>query len=487
MAIALIIIVAAVSAIACLSARTYRSCFNMAVAGSAVVFALSLVVAAGYSSFGFSEISAFATGGLARMLIALIGFVQFAAVLASGRYMETEIGEKIVAFSQARWYYALIPVFVFSMVLAVAADGLGLMWIAVEGTTLATTMLVAFYTKDGSLEAAWKYILVCSVGIGIGLVGVLLLYYSAVSAGIGGEALSVTWTGLNAAAAQLPPAIVKLAFVFFFIGFGAKVGIVPMHTWLPDAHSRTPSPVSGMLSGVLLPVALYAVVRAKSLTDAVLGSGAWTGNFFIFFGALSVIVAACFMIKQPNFKRLLAYSSIEHMGIAVFALGLGNTGLTIACVHVFGHALAKSGLFFNAGSIMNAYGSTKFKNVSAVAKFLPITGTLFVFGILMLLAVPPSPLFFSEVAVISAAVGSHPFATAVVSLALVMVGASFFASFMPMLFERREDALPPHAHPEKIGGVHVAVGVALLCLAAAGLAFAFGHGWPLVSKIIAAA
>lgn len=487
MAIALIIIIAAVSAFACLFANSYRACFRMAVAGSAVVFALSLAVAAGYLSLGTYAISYFHVGGLARMLIALVGFVQFAAVLASGRYMETEIGEKIVTFTQAKWYYALIPVFVLSMVLAIAADGLGLMWIAVEGTTLATTMLVAFYTKEGSLEAAWKYILVCSVGIGIGLVGVLLFYYSALSSGLDSETFSVTWTGLNAIASTLPPAMVKLAFVFFFIGFGAKVGLVPMHTWLPDAHSRTPSPVSGMLSGVLLPVALYAVIRAKNLVDAVLGSSDWSNHFFIIFGALSVLVSALFMIKQTNYKRLLAYSSIEHMGLAVFALGLGNVGLTIACVHIFGHAIAKSGLFFGTGSILNAYASTKFKNVSAVAKFLPVTGTLFALGILMLLAVPPSPLFFSEVALISAAVGTHPVATAVVSLALVIVGVSFFASFMPMLFVKRDDALPAHAHGEKWGAGHAGIAVGLLALAAVGVVFAVGAGWPLVSKIISAA
>lgn len=484
MAVIAIIIVAALTALVCLLTRTYRACFIVAAIGNGLVLLLCLAVAAGFAALGLPVIADLHTGGLARLLIALIGLVQFGAVAASGPYLAREIEEKIVTVAQARWYYAMVPLFVLSMVLAIAAESLGLMWIAIEGTTLATTMLVAFYTKDGSLEAAWKYILVCSVGIAIGLVGVLLLYYAAVSSGANAEALAVTWSGLMALAAHLPPAVVKLAFVFFFIGFGAKVGIVPMHTWLPDAHGRTPSPISGLLSGVLLPVALFAIIRAKTLTDAVLGSTTWTDSFFIIFGALTVAVAAAFMIQQKNYKRLLAYSSIEHMGLAVFALALGAPGLVIAAVHLTGHALAKSSLFFGTGNILNAYGSTKFKNVSGVARYLPMTGALFTFGLLFLLAVPPSPLFFSEVTIIAAAIVPHPIATAFLLFAIVVAGASFFAGFMPMLFDPRDEAAPVHKTAERWGTIHTVMLVGLVALCVIGGAFIAGYGWSFFAQLI---
>jgi hydrogenase-4 component F len=484
MYIILIVLVSAVSALACLLMRSYRTLTIAAVLGAFSVFILSFLAIGVWFGFLPGSTSGLKFDGFGAILLALIAVVQLLAVASGIPYLKAEIEEGTATLSQARWYGALIPLFVISMVLAVSVDSLGLMWIAVEGTTLATTMLVAFYTKGGSLEAAWKYILVCSAGIAVGLIGILLLYYSAFLSSGGIESVSVTWTSLLAAAKLLPPAVVKLAFVFIFIGFGTKVGIVPMHTWLPDAHGRTPSPVSGMLSGVLLSVALLVIYRAKTIVDIVLGAPDWTNNFFIVFGALSVAASVCFMVRQKNYKRLLAYSSIEHMGFAVFALGFGPAGVPFAMVQIIGHALLKSALFFGTGNILIAYKSTKFDKVSAVAKYLPRLSALFVMALIMLLAVPPSPLFFSELGIFSLGFAAHPAVSAVVLLALVIAAGSFFMNFMPMFFVAREKALPAHETFERWNAVHTAMVIGLVLAAAFGLLLVFGSAQEAIGRIV---
>jgi len=484
MYIILLVFAAAVTALLCLLMRSYRAVAVCALAGSLAVFVFALFTVAVWFGLLPGGYSALKFDGFGAVILTLIATVQLFAVSAGIPYLKAELEEGTITLSQVRWYGALIPLFVISMAVAVSANGLGLMWIALEATTLATTMLVAFYTKGGSLEAAWKYILVCSAGIAIGLIGILLLYYAVYLAGNGADVASVTWTGLLASAKTLPPAVVKLAFVFIFIGFGTKVGIVPMHTWLPDAHGRTPSPVSGMLSGVLLSVALLIIYRAKLVVDAVLGSSAWSDNFFIFFGALSVVVPVCFMIRQKNYKRLLAYSSIEHMGFAVFALGFGPAGVVFALIQIIGHALLKSALFFGTGNILLAYKSTKFEKVSAVARNLPRLAVLFTLALLMLLAVPPSPLFFSELGIFSLGFASHPYVSAIVLLALVIAAGSFFMNFMPMLFASHEHAQPLHQDKERWNAVHTVIAAALTLAAGFGIALLIGPGGQMISRII---
>jgi hydrogenase-4 component F len=484
MYIILLVFVAAITALACILLRSYRAVSIAAMAGALATFVLALCAVAawfGYFPVGYDGLK---FDGFGAVILMLIATVQLFAIAAGVPYIKEELEEGTITLLQARLYNALIPLFVIAMAVAVSANSLGLMWIAIEATTLATTMLVAFYTKGGSLEAAWKYILVCSAGIAIGLIGVMLFYYAVYLAGNGADVTSVTWTGLLAAAKTLPPAVVKLAFVFIFIGFGTKVGIVPMHTWLPDAHGRTPSPISGMLSGVLLSVALLVIYRAKVVVDTALGSSAWSNNFFIFFGALSVATPVCFMIKQKNYKRLLAYSSIEHMGLAVFSLGFGPAGAVFAMIEVIGHAFLKSALFFGTGNILLAYKSTKFEKVSAVARHLPRLAVLFTLALVMLLAVPPSPLFFSELGVFSLGFASHPYASAVVLLALVIAAGSFFMNFMPMLFVSHEHAQPEHYTKEHWNAVHTVMVAALVLAVGFGIALLVGPGQEMINRII---
>jgi hydrogenase-4 component F len=417
----------------------------------------------------------------AAILMSLVGFVQWTATLVSGPYIKEELHEKIIGLKQARMYYALLQMFVLSMMLTLSANNIGIMWISLEGTTLATTLLVAFYTYEGSLEAAWKYIVLCSVGISLGLLGVLLVFYAATKAGLGLSPDILTWTTLHGIATQLSPAIMRWAFVFIFIGYGAKVGLVPMHTWLPDAHGRTPSPVSGMLSGVLLNIALFSILRYKSLVDLSLGGSDWTNRLFLIFGALSFIVPAAFILVQRNYKRLLAYSSIEHMGFIVFCIGLGAPGMLAALVHLIAHSLIKSMLFFGTGNILLRWKSTKFAHVGPVMKSLPITGSIFLVGLLALLATPPSPIFFSELSAFSAGIGSHPLLVIGMLLAGTVIFAGMLRNLIPMLFSQKEDTVKAPVETWNIS--HAAMVLHLVAVVVFGVLLMSPSTWSFLTNI----
>lgn len=453
-----------------LVANTEPALRRISIAWSALTallaFAVSVPVLAGGTTVEFAM---FRVDGLAALLIALVGFVQFTATLVSAPYLREEFHEKAVTIRQMRLYHAMLQLFVLSMMLALASNNIGVMWIALEATTLATTMLVAFYRSAKSLEAAWKYIVLCSVGISLGLLGVLLVFYAASSTGLGAEANALSWTMLGSVARGFSPSIMRWAFAFIFIGYGAKVGLVPMHTWLPDAHGRTPSPISGMLSGVLLNVALFAILRFKGLTDLALGSSDWTNGFFLVFGAMSFILPAAFIVIQRNYKRLLAYSSVEHMGFIVFCIGLGPIGAVAAVAHLIGHALTKSMLFFASGNILLRWKSTKFKNVGPVVQALPYTGTLFLLGLLALLATPPSPMFLSEYLGFSGAITLHPWLALGMLLAGTVIFAGMIRNVVPMLYGKHADHV--EGPVERWDLTHTAMALHLILLVALGVAF----------------
>lgn len=369
----------------------------------------------------------------AWLLAALIGFLYACAAAVSFRYIGREYHEGALALPQVRLYFFLLPLFIVSMLASVFADNLGVLWMGLEGTTLATTMLVALYRKDASVEAAWKYILLCSIGIGLGLFGLLLFAAAAVRGGLTPEeALSLDT--LRRHAAQLDAQTVRWAFVFILVGLGTKVGFVPMHTWLPDAHGKTPSPISALLSGILLNVALAALVRFKTVTDLVLDGSAWTDRLFLVFGTLSVVVAAFLLLQQRNYKRMLAYSSVEHMGLIAVLVGFGPAGAAAAVLHMVGHALAKSLLFFASGELLLAYGTTKIEGVRGALRRLPLSAGLFLTGTLLVVAAPPSLLFTSELLGVAAGMRAHPAVTLAVLAALATIAFSMLRHVLAMLF-----------------------------------------------------
>lgn len=339
---------------------------------------------------------------LSALLLLVVALLAMSATLFSASYMEQELAEGRIKPVSLRRYYALLQLFVFTMISVLVVENLGLMWVGVEATTLASTLLVAFYFNRSALEAAWKYVMVCNVGILFALFGTILLYYTQVSvSGAGAEALS--WTALKTISGQLDPVMVKLAFVFLLIGYGTKVGLAPMHTWLPDAHSQAPSPISGLLSGALLSCALYVLIRNVIVVQGALGTS-FTLYALLAFGIFSVMVAIPFILIQHDIKRLLAYSSVEHMGIVTFGLGIG-TPLAVygAAMHIINHAVAKSALFYLAGVISQQYGTKHVMRIRGMFTALPGIGTMFIIAVLAIIGTPPLNIFISKFTIVLAA------------------------------------------------------------------------------------
>src|SRR4030042_790416 len=281
-------------------------------------------------------------------LTVLTAFVSMTTAIFSRRYMRREREHGTIGHTRIRFYHAMFQLFIFAMLLCLLTNNVGVLWIAMELATLSTVLLVSLYRTPTAIEAAWKYFILCGVGIAQALFGTVLLYFAAEKVlGEGGEAL--LWTNLRQVSGQLEPTVLQLAFVFLMVGYGTKVGLVPLHNWLPDAHSEGPTPISAVLSGLLKNIALYALVKCKVLVDGSLGTNL-AGNIMMGFGILSIIVSAFSLLRQKDIKRMFAYSSIEHMGIATFAFGLGGPIATFgALLHMLVHSLTKSSIFFTVG------------------------------------------------------------------------------------------------------------------------------------------
>jgi hydrogenase-4 component F len=316
------------------------------------------------------------------------------------------------------WSYStLVALFLGAMSLAVLADNLGVLWVAVEATTIATAFLVGHRRTRTSLEAAWKYVVLGSVGVAIAFLGLVLLYAATVSAG----RPTLSWIALTQEHLALDPSLVKVAGALAVLGFATKAGLAPMHSWLPDAHSQAPAPVSGLMSGVLLSVAFYAILRVQAVVDPVLGPGLMRG-LLATAGLLSLAVAAGLVVRQRDLKRMLAYSSIEHMGLLALAAAAGGTlALAAALLHVLGHGLAKSSLFVVSGRILAAEGTTRISGIRGLLARRPGVAVPYLAGMAALLGLPPFSLFFSEVAIVVAGFQRGLGVVMVVAVGLVLV------------------------------------------------------------------
>ncbi|MFA7209527.1 MAG: proton-conducting transporter membrane subunit [Parcubacteria group bacterium] len=392
----------------------------IAVLGGLAVFNLSFPVLF-FAEPAWSD-SWWMIDSFSALMASLIAFVYMASMFVSYRYIGYEYRENILNVSQVKTYFSLISLFALSMLAVVFFNNTILVWLALESTTLFSTFLVGLYKKRTSVEAAWKYIILCSTGITLGFAGVLLANYAGHL--LGDESNFSSMTFLTDNAGSLDPNILRWAFVFIFVGFGTKIGLVPMHTWLPDAHSKAPSPISALFSGVLLNVALYVVIRFKHIVDGSLGQPDWTNRFFLIFGLMSIVLPALAMLIQNNYKRALAYSSIEHMGLISLAVALSPLGLVAAFIHMIGHTFTKSALFFGAGEFLLKWKTTKIEKVKGAMKYAPYSSALFLLGVLAIIAVPPSVLFASEFILFSRMFFAHwPLAVFV----LVMLSLVAFA------------------------------------------------------------
>jgi hydrogenase-4 component F len=393
-------------------------------------------------------------------LVTLTAFVGLSTAVFSRPYMRIERDQGRMTPPRLRLYHSMYQLFGFTMLLALTTNNLGIVWVAMEAATLTTVMLVSVYRTAASLEAAWKYFILCGVGIAQALFGTVLLYMAAEKV-IGTDGGALLWTNLDAVKGQLNPNIVTLAFAFLFIGYGTKVGLVPVHNWLPDAHAEGPTPVSAVLSGLLLNVALYAVLRCKVLTDGALHDHQLTGRLMMGFGLLSVVAAVFFLIRQKDVKRMFAYSSIEHMGLMTFAFGMGGPIANFAgLLHMTVHSLIKSAIFFAAGHAAQKSGTQIMEDIRGLIKVSPTVAWGLMLGSLAILGMPPFGVFASEFLIITTAMRDQPWATPFLMIALAVAFASVFSRVQPMVFG--ETNVKPLAHRPALIPVFLHLGIGLM-------------------------
>jgi len=437
------------------------------------------VVAVGGPLFGLLAVGTFATvlqGGplesaqawlrvdalSAWHLLVLGGVFGAASFFSWGYFQDGGTGSVHLTLRSARHFGGLWFGAALAMTLVLVSNNLGLMWVGIEATTLLTAFLISIHVSPLSLEAMWKYLLVCSVGVAFAFLGTLLLCAAALPLGLSaGETL--LWTRLLAGASGLSPALAKSAFIFMVVGYGTKAGLAPMHNWLPDAHSQAPAPVSALFSGFMLSAALYCIMRVLPLVEAVTGQQGWGRQILVALGLLSMLVAAAFIVFQQDCKRLLAYSSVEHLGIVALGLGLGGLGTFAALWHTLNHGIAKSLAFLAAGRLGQQYGSHDMARLAGCMRRSPTWGIALLAGILALIGAAPFAIFMSEFQVLRAAVSQGHWLTVTLFLA---AAATVFAGALRHILGvawGREEAPPPAAsHVSALERIMVGATLALL-------------------------
>jgi hydrogenase-4 component F len=362
-------------------------------------------------------------GLLSLIVISLLFFL--ISIYTTGYLGETSVrSEKIFTGSML--------VFLGTMTMVTISDHIMVMWIAIEATTLASAPLIYSHKSDASLEATWKYVLICSVGIAMALLGSVMI---SVAMDVGGVDVPVSFSALTASAKQLDPLWLKAGFIFILVGYGTKMGLAPMHTWLPDAHSEAPSPASALLSGVLLNCAYLGIFKTNKIMHAA-GLGDFSGTILMVFGLMSIVAAATFILKQNEYKRLLAYSSIENMGIIAFGTGVGGIGVYGAVLCLIHHSLIKSSLFLTSGNILLGYGSRLIENTGNLVNRMPRTFVAFFAGFVGISGFPPFGIFIGELFIIMGAFRAGNYVAAgIFILSLCVIFAGFAKHIMKISFD----------------------------------------------------
>ncbi|MBI5886999.1 MAG: hydrogenase 4 subunit F [Deltaproteobacteria bacterium] len=415
--------------------------------GSAATFVASVFLAADvyYNGRMISGREYFFVDEFNVYLAVLTAFVSMTTAVFSRPYMRHEQERGRLGKVAMRFYHAMFQLFIFAMLMALLTNNVGILWISMELATLSTVLLVSLYRTPSSVEAAWKYFILCGVGIALALFGTVLLYFAAEKVlGEGSKALQ--WTNLAAVSGSLEPTVLSLAFVFFMVGYGTKVGLVPLHNWLPDAHAEGPTPISAVLSGLLLNIALYALVRCKTLVDGAT-HGNRAGQIMMAFGLVSLLVSAFSLLRQKDIKRMFSYSSIEHMGIATYAFGLGGSVATFgALLHMLVHSLTKSAIFFTVGHASQMHGTQEISRIRGLIKGNPLVGWGLMLGVAAIIGLPPFGLFTSEFLILTATMKSAPLLAPFFLLGLAIAFAALLRKVMPMVF----GAVPDYQHNQRV-------------------------------------
>ncbi|HZQ63132.1 MAG TPA: hydrogenase 4 subunit F [Casimicrobiaceae bacterium] len=429
--------------LAVLGARSHAPAVNVVASGLTFVAAMALTVRVIAEGPILVLDRQFFVDPFNVFLVALTAFVGFTTAIFSRPYMRIEEERGKLTRPKLRLYHSMYQLFLFTMLLALLTNNMGILWVAMEAATLTTVLLVSLYRTPASLEAAWKYFILCGVGIAQALFGTILLYFAAERVlGAGGGAL--LWTELNAVKAQLEPTVLSLAFVFLLVGYGTKTGLVPLHNWLPDAHAEGPTPVSAVLSGLLLNVALYAVVRSKVLVEGAVHTS-FARELMMGFGLLSVVIAAFLLSRQKDLKRLFAYSSIEHMGIVTFAFGMGGPIANFAgLLHMTVHSLTKSAIFYAVGHATQKTETQLIEGIRGLVTRSPMMGWGLMLGTLAILGLPPFGVFASEFLILITAMREQPWATPFLLTALGVAFAAVVSRVQPMVFGETTAKRLPH-------------------------------------------
>src|SRR3974390_3258201 len=370
---------------------------------------------------------------LNKVFIMLTTLVGFTTSVFSASYIEHEIEIGRLTPTFVRFYHAMYQTLMFAMNLALVANNIGLMWVAIELATLTTVLMVGIYRTHEALEAAWKYFILGSVGIALALFGTILVYMAARPV-VGEGSDAMVWTILVAHAADFDPALLNVAFVFLLLGYGTKVGLAPLHAWLPDAHAEGPTPISAVLSGLLLNVALYALLRFKLLL-AVNAAAIAPGPLMITLGLVSLIFAAFMLYRRRDIKRFFAYSSIEHMGVIPFAFGMGGPLANFAgLLHMTMHSLTKSAIFFAVGPVAQVKGTQRIADLGGLTETHPVLGWGLILGVVAIAGLPPLGIFMSEFLVVSSTFARAP-APAIILVFGILVGlAALFLRLNSIVF-----------------------------------------------------
>jgi hydrogenase-4 component F len=375
----------------------------------------------------------FLVDDLNRVFIVLNTFVGFTASVFSATYIAHELETGRLTPTHLRFYHAMYQALLFSMNLALVANNVGLMWVAIELATLTTVLMVGLYRTQEAIEAAWKYFILGSVGIALALFGTILVYMAALPT-VGEGIRAMLWTNLIANVSGFDPALLDLAFVFLMLGYGTKVGLAPLHAWLPDAHAEGPTPISAVLSGLLLNVALYAVLRFKLLLDANAHAIA-PGPLMATMGLVSLIFAAFMLYRRRDVKRMFAFSSIEHMGIIVFAFGIGGPLANFAgLLHMTMHSLTKSAIFFTVGQISQAKGTQQIAGIRGLTVSHPLLGWSLVVGVFAIVGLPPLGVFTSEFLIVSSTFERAPWAALPLALGILVAFGALVLKMQWMAF-----------------------------------------------------
>lgn len=456
----------ALAALGALLMRTARAAESFNLAASLVTFVTSipLVVLSSHGPYRYWDdyIILDMPGAWVTLCTAIVYLLASIYAVGYMRFLEEE-REKLWSF------YALFAGFALTVLFSAVMNNAGLYWIAIELTTLVSTFLVGFERAAESIEAAWKYIIIVSAGISLALLGTVLFYWS--GSFVLGPVFDMTWDALQQAAPKMNSSLVTLSYLLVLIGYGTKVGLAPMHSWLPDAHSESPAPVSAMLSGALLNGAMLGIVRYLAICDAA-GVGTFARTVLVALGVLSLLVGALFIVRQDGIKRLMAYSSVEHMGVVALGFGFGGLyGIAGALYHMLNHSLNKSLMFFGAGNVMRSFGTKDIAKIRGVWRQQPVQGSLWLAGAAAITGAPPFGLFLSELIILRAGL-ERGYAWAVYAMIalLLIIFVGFLNHFREMYFDDVPDgrSVPPR--------------LSRWCTAPMWLAFAplllFGLWWP---------